>query len=70
MSGIMRIKKLRKQRKLTQGELGAQMGLSAAIVSNWEHEICLPKARDLPLLAQVLGVRIDELFEPDCLSVS
>ena len=48
---------------MSQQELGSNMGVGRSTVKNWELEISLPLARDLPLLADVLGVNtIDELY--------
>ena len=59
---IMRIGELREQAGLTQRELGQRMNVLQSAVSSWETEISLPKARDIPRLAQVLGCTIDALF--------
>ncbi len=63
---FMRIKALRKEKGLDQCDFAIKMGVSQPTISAWELETCLPKTRDLPLLAKVLGVSIGELFEdPD-----
>ena len=59
---VMNIKDLRQARGLAQTELAAQMGVNQSTVSAWERETALPKARDLPRLAQVLGCSIGALF--------
>lgn len=59
---VMNIKARREALGLSQAELGARMGVVQGAVANWEAEISLPKARDLPLLATVLGCTIDALF--------
>ena len=61
---VMRIRKLRELAGLQQKQVADSMGVLASAVSNWETEVALPKARQLPLLAQVLNCTIDELFEP------
>ena len=61
---IMRIKKLREKAGLQQKQLAESMGVLTSAVSNWESEVALPRARQLPLLAHVLDCSIDELFEP------
>ena len=61
---VMKIKELREAASLKQTELATQMGVLPTAVSNWENEVALPKARQLPMLARVLGVTIDELFVP------
>ena len=38
------------------------MGVDTTTVNKWESEIALPRARDLPRLAQVLGCSIGALF--------
>lgn len=67
---VMRIKTLRKEKGLRQTEFGSLLGISQTTVSDWENEVYLPKTRDLPRLAHVLGVRIEELFEPEALLIS
>ena len=67
---IMRIRELREAASLTQVQLATEMGVKQNSVATWEKEIALPKARDLPLLAHILGVRIDELYNPDALLTS
>lgn len=61
---IMRIREHREAMGITQRELGVAMGVDCTSVTKWETEVALPKARQLPLLARVLGVTIDELFAP------
>lgn len=61
---VMKIREHREARGLTQRELGVEMGVDCSAVTKWETEVALPKARQLPLLAQVLGCSIDELFVP------
>ena len=60
----MNIKKLREIAGMTQNQLAEQMGVMQTAVSNWENEVALPKARQLPLLAKVLGCTISDLFVP------
>lgn len=60
----MRIRALREAAGMTQMELASSMGVVQNAVSNWENEVCLPRARQLPLLAELLGYKIDDLFYP------
>ena len=62
---VMRIKKLREAAKLQQKQVAEHMGVLQSAVSNWETEVALPKARQLPQLAQVLGCSVGDLFERD-----
>ena len=61
---VMKIKELREAANLQQKQVAERMGVLQSAVSNWETEVALPKARQLPLLAQVLGCSIDDLFVP------
>lgn len=66
---FMRIKELRQERGLGQADLARCMGVFQNTVSNWETEAALPKTRQLPLLAQVLGVGIDDLYTEEARAV-
>lgn len=61
---VMRIKEMREAANLQQKQLAVHMAVNQSAVSNWETEVALPKARDLPRLARVLGCSIDDLFVP------
>ena len=56
-----RISELRKKRELTQEQLGDAVGVSAQAVSKWENG-GTPDVTLLPILADKLGVTIDEIF--------
>ncbi len=56
------IRKLRKQRQMTQEELAAQLNISAQAVSKWEMEICAPDISQIVPLAALFGVSADVLF--------
>ena len=60
---IMRIKELRRKAEINQQQLALEMGVAQNCVSQWETEVALPRTRQLPRLAQVLGCTINELFE-------
>lgn len=61
---VMKIRELREAANLQQRQVAEHMGVLQSAVSNWETEVALPKARQLPLLAQVLGCSISDLFVP------
>lgn len=61
---IMRVKELREAASLQQVQVAERMGVLPTAVSNWETEVSLPRARQIPLLAHVLGCSIDDLFVP------
>lgn len=61
----MRIRELRTEKGISQCILAKNCGVTQAVVSQWENEVALPRTRQLPALARVLGCSIDELFTPD-----
>lgn len=54
---------LRKEKGMTQAELAGQMGVTDKAVSKWERDLSCPDVSSLPLLAEVLGVSLDELMQ-------
>ncbi len=58
-----KIAELRKQKGMTQEELGALIGISAQSVSKWENEISMPDITLLPILADLFDITIDALFD-------
>lgn len=51
-----RLRTLRKDRKLTQGQLGKALGVSDVTVGYWERDLNVPGGKSLTKLAQYLGV--------------
>lgn len=56
------ILELRKQKNITQEELAAELGVTAAAVSKWENGYTLPDILMLCALADYFGVTTDELL--------
>ncbi len=56
------IQELRKQENITQEELAAQLGVTAAAVSKWENNYTLPDIMMLCALADYFEVTTDELL--------
>ena len=54
---------LRKSVGLTQEQLADKLGVERTTVAKWETGEASPRADKLPKLAEVLGCRIDDLFE-------
>lgn len=59
-----KIAELRRQKKLTQDDIAAELGVSAQAVSKWENDISYPDIALLSPLAEVLGVSVDEILNP------
>ena len=58
-----KIRQLRFRAKLTQEQLANKLGIAPQSVSKWENAASMPDITTLPLLAEVFGVTIDELFD-------
>lgn len=61
MSVGERILELRKEQKLSQGQLAAAMDVSRQAVSKWENDLATPEPLKLIQLAQVLGTDVEYL---------
>ena len=57
-----KIQELRKQKGITQEELAAELGVTAAAVSKWENGYTLPDILMLCALADFFGITTDELL--------
>ena len=56
------IKRLRKERNLTQEELAEQLNISAQAISKWENGTSMPDISQVVPLANYFGVSTDTLF--------
>lgn len=56
------IARKRKELGLTQEQLANALNISYQAVSKWENELSSPDISTLPLLADLFGIKIDELF--------
>ncbi len=57
------IKRLRRERRITQMELAETLGVTAQAVSKWETKANSPDIALIPKIAELFDVSIDELFE-------
>lgn len=58
-----KIRQLRFKAGLTQEQLAEKLGIGAQSVSKWENAVAMPDISALPLLAEIFGVSIDDLFD-------
>ena len=56
------IARFRKEKGMTQGELGELLGVSNQAVSKWESELSMPDVMLLPHIAEIFGVSTDDLY--------
>ena len=56
------LKKLRREREITQEELANVLGTSPQSVSNWERGDCYPDMELVPRIARYFAVTLDDLF--------
>ena len=61
-----KIKKLRRERDMTQEDLAEALGISAASVSQWECDKTAPDISQLPVLSNIFEVTTDFLLGVDC----
>lgn len=59
------IRKLRRERNMTQEQLAEYLGITANAVSQWECDRTAPDISQLPILARVLQVTTDRLLGVD-----
>jgi len=58
-----KIKQLRFKAGLTQEQLADKLGIGPQSVSKWENSVAMPDITALPLIAEIFGVSIDDLFD-------
>lgn len=56
------IAECRREKQLTQQELGDLLGVTNKSVSKWERGICLPDVSLFPVLCKILEIDLNELF--------
>ena len=59
------IKRLRKEREITQEEFAEVMGVSCQSVSRWENSTCYPDIELIPTIAAFFGISVDHLMGID-----
>ena len=59
------IKKLRRERDITQEQLAEYIGISSQAISQWETDKTAPDISQLPVLAHIFGVSTDEILGVD-----
>lgn len=57
------IRKLRRERSMTQEQLAEYLGITANAVSQWECDRTAPDISQLPILVRIYNVSADELLE-------
>ena len=57
------IAEMRKKQGLTQQQLADKMNLSNKTISKWESGNGCPDLSNLPMLAETLGISVDELLK-------
>lgn len=59
------IKRLRKEREITQEEFAEVLGVSCQSVSRWENDSCYPDIELIPTIAEFFGISTDRLMGVD-----
>ena len=58
-----KIRNLRFKAGMTQEQLAERLGIGPQSVSKWENAVAMPDITLLPMLAEVFGISIDDLFD-------
>ena len=56
------LKRIRKERHISQEKLAEVLNVSRQAVSKWEQGICLPEAKMLMLISEKLNISLDDLM--------
>ncbi len=59
------IRRLRKDRNMTQRDLALRLNVSIQAVSKWERSYSYPDVTLLVPIADIFSVTLDELFKPE-----
>ena len=59
------IKKLRRERDITQEEFAEMLGVSCQSVSRWENNLCYPDIELIPMIAAFFNISTDKLMGVD-----
>ena len=62
------LSQLRREKELTQEELGERLGVTNKTVSRWENGNYLPPVEILQLLSEIYGLTINELLSAERLN--
>ena len=62
------IKKLRRQKDITQEQLAEYLNISSQAVSKWETDLSLPDITLIPMLANIFDVSADVLLGIDVIN--
>lgn len=58
----MTLSQIRQQHGMSMGELARRIGTSTANVSRWERGLVEPRYRHAVRLAEVLGVKVEQVY--------
>lgn len=61
------IARLRKNKNMTQEQLGEILGVTNKTISRWENGNYMPNIEMLALLSQTFGVSVNELISGECI---
>lgn len=64
------IKMLRKEKELTQKELGDKIGVSAVTITRYENEQRYPDIKTIKALANALGVSVSQIVDVNLVTAS
>ena len=63
------ISTLRREKGMTQKELGDMLNITDKAVSKWERDVACPDTQTIPKVAEILGISVEELMNAKTTSV-
>ena len=57
-----RLRSLREEAGLSQGQLGKRLGISDRAVSKWENGLSTPSAKHMVMLCKILHIPVERLL--------
>lgn len=60
------MKELLKKAGLTQSEFAKQLGVTQSLISQWIAGLCQPNIKQLPRIAELLNVSVDDIVALFC----
>lgn len=57
------LRKLRKEKNLSQFQMGRLIGVSDKAISKWENDYAKPKGTSLAKISEVLNISVEDLIK-------
>ena len=58
-----KFKKLLEEKDMSGARLGRKIGVTRSLISRWVSGKSLPRTKDIPKIAEILGVTVERVLE-------